>query len=162
MKALMIKCSMLLGASQARFSILDPFKENAELDALEGMVDDIDAEWDEWLENMTEEERKNDPYGMAFIEELEEEYIEKAEDIEAKAIIEMGCSEFVEMLELKGMFDELVGDDIENYLAQLDGTGESTEVVDALKKKWMRCALSDTNSEESLETVEGATAGDAQ
>ena len=148
MKALFIRSSLILGATYAKFSILDPFKESAEMDALEDMVDKIDNEWDEWLENMTEEERKNDPYGMAFIEELEEEYIEKAEDIEAKAIIEMGCSEFVEMMELKGIIDEFVGDDIENFLAQLDGTGESTQVVDALKKKYMSCALSDTNSGE--------------
>ena len=64
------------------------------------------------------------------------------------------------MMKLKGMIDEFVGDDIANFLAQLDGTGESTEVIDALKKKYMSCALSDTDSEEADETVEGSTAGE--
>ena len=71
--------------------MLDKVKENAELEALEGIVDEIDDEWDAWIENLTEEEKENDPYGLGFIDELEAEYIESTEEMEVQAISLMSC-----------------------------------------------------------------------
>ena len=87
------------------------------------------------------------------------EYVEAAENAETKAIIEMACEAFEGKLKEKGMEEEKYGKDIDNYLAMLDGTGESTEVIDALREKWMSCALSSSSDQlESEETAESSPA----
>ena len=72
MKATIITCSVLFGATFGKNSIFntaknlldkDPFKENAELDALDDIIDDLDEEWDDWMENRTEQEKQDDPWG---------------------------------------------------------------------------------------------------
>ena len=45
------------------------------------------------------------------------------------------------MLEKRGWDEVSAGEDIDNYLAQLDGTGESTEVIEEMRQKWQSCAL---------------------
>ena len=90
------------------------------------------------------------------------EYVEAAENAETEAIALMTCEVFEGRLREKGMDEETYGQNIDNYLAMLDGTGESTEIIDALRDKWMSCALSSSDQLESEETAEGNPAEESQ
>ena len=45
------------------------------------MVDQMDEEWDKWQAAQDEEARKDDPQGLGFFDELEKQYLQKAEDV---------------------------------------------------------------------------------
>ena len=57
------------------------------------------------------------------------------------------------MLEKRGWEEVSAGEDIDNYLAQLDGTGESTEVIEEMRQKWQSCALRSPDDTESSEEM---------
>ena len=97
------------------------------------------------MANQSEEDLEKDPFGMGFLDSLEDENYDEQELDEAQEILTMDCIQFNHYLkEEYGIeIDEETHDDLHLQMGQLDGTGVETSTIDAMETKLHSCYVYD-------------------
>ena len=125
-------------------------------DSLEDMLEKMDKGWDEWQAEQDPETLKDDPYGLGYIDYLEEQYLEAAKEEDIKRIKKMECGAFIESLFYDYGIDdsEKTQEEVNQVLAELDGEGIPPEIIDTLKSKYHSCFLGSRDPEAAKEVEE--------